>query len=267
MSTRFPVMARTLGDQARPLIGWGVGVAALVAVEAGLWPMLDHVPGFRRLLVGLPAALRSTFHLGAMFTGRGFLNAELFSIVLPTLFIVFAVGGAARMVAGQEEEGRLEVVLAAPVSRTRFLLESAGGLIASVVSLGVVLFLAVGLASVSFGLGVGWPAALSGALAVSLLGIEFGCLALAVGAMTGRRTYAMAVAGLVAVAAYVLYIAGGLVPSLSAWRGWSPFDHALQGGPIGAGLPGAYGWLVLVAVACVAVALPVLEHRDLGLGR
>ena len=67
-------------------------------------------------------------------------------------------------------------------------------------------------------MGVG-AAELAGAvLSIALLGVEFGWLALAVGAATGRRGYAIAVASAAAVAAYVLFVAGQLVDAVEPWQ-------------------------------------------------
>jgi ABC-2 type transport system permease protein len=115
----------------------------------------------------------------------------------------------------------------------------------------------------AFGLGIG-AADLAGAtLAMVLLGVEFGWLALAVGAALGRRAVAIAVASAAAVAAYVLYVAGELVGALEPWQPLSPFHQALDGGPLGAGLPAAYAWMPLAAAAVLAAALPVFDRRDI----
>jgi ABC-2 type transport system permease protein len=126
-----------------------------------------------------------------------------------------------------------------------------------------VLFLAVSVCSPVFDLDVPLGEAAAGSLAMVLLGIEFGWLALAVSAVTGRHVIANAVASAAAVAAYVLYAAGGLVTELEACQGFSPFDQALAGGPLGGGVPWAFLWMPTAAVVFVAAALPVFDRRDI----
>jgi ABC-2 type transport system permease protein len=112
-------------------------------------------------------------------------------------------------------------------------------------------------------MGVG-AADLAGAvLAMVLLGVEFGWLALAIGAATGRRGVAIGLAAAAAVASYLLYAAGKLVGTVEPWLPVSPFHQALDGGPLGAGLPAAYGWLILVPAVLLAAALPMFGRRDI----
>ena len=60
--------------------------------------------------------------------------------------------------------------------------------------------------------------------------LEFGFLALAVGAITGRRAIALAVGGSLAVASYVLYALGQIVDAVKPWQPLSPFHQAVADG-------------------------------------
>jgi len=257
------VFLKSLRDQRRALLGWGIGIAALVLLESALWPSIRDMPDLNAFLANYPEPMRKLFNLEDFGTGAGFVNVELFGTMLPVLFIIYGIGRGARMVAGEEEAGRLDVLLVTPVSTTRLVLQQAAALAAALAALGGVLYVAVLSASVLFDLGVG-AADLAGAtLAMVLLGVEFGWLALAVGAATGKRAAAIGVATTAAVGAYVLYVAGQLVDAVQAWQPLSPFHQALTGGPLGAGLPAAYAWMPAAAAVVLAAALPVFNRRDI----
>jgi ABC-2 type transport system permease protein len=256
------VYLKALRDQRRALLGWGVGITLLVLLEAALWPSIRDMPDLRQFLANYPKVIRELFNLEDFGTGAGFLNTELFSALLPMLFIVFAIGRGARSIAGEEEAGTLEVLLVTPVSTTRLVLQQAAALATATAGLGAVLYASTLLWSAVFGMGVG-PADLAGAtLSMVLLGLEFGWLALALGAMTGRRGLAVGASAAAAVGAYVLYVAGQLVGAVEPWQQLSPFHQALQGGPLGAGLPVAYAWMALAGVVFVAASMPVFGRRD-----
>lgn len=257
------VFTKSLRDQRWSLLGWSIGVALLVLVEAAVWPTVRDMPNFDELLKGYPKAMKELFDLDAMSTATGFMNAELFTLILPMMFIIFAVSRGARLVAGEEESGTLDVILVTPVSTTALVLQKAAALAASVAALGVVLFVSTMAASPVFDMHLSVAAVAAGALAETLLGIEFGFVALAVGAVTGRRAIALAVGGSLAVAAYVIYALGQIVDSFEAWQPLSPFHQAVSAGPMGGGVPASFSWLVLVALVVMACAVPVFGRRDI----
>jgi ABC-2 type transport system permease protein len=257
------VFAKTLRDQRRSLVGWSVGIATLILIEGALWPSVRDMPNLDEFLAGYPDALKEAFNLGAMTTGTGFLNAELYTLVLPILFLVHGISRGARLVAGEEEAGTLEVVLVTPVSTTRLLLEKAAGLLVALCVLGGIAGGSTWLASALFSMGISPSSIAVGSVSMVLLGLEYGFLALAMGAMTGRRSVAVAVPSVAAVAAYVLYVGGLMVDSLSGWLPWSPFHQALAEGPLADGLPARFALMALGAALAVTVAGPVFARRDI----
>lgn len=258
------VFTKSLYDQRRAILGWGVGIVALLLVEGALWPSIRDMPNLSSYLNSYPEAFRKLFNLEDFGTGAGFFNAELFSALLPILFIIFGIGRGARAIAGEEESGTLDVLLVTPVSNMGLVFSEAAALATSTLALGVVLWACGLVVSAAFGIGLGVADLAGATLGVVLIGVEFGWLALAAGAMTGRRSVAIGTATVAAVAAYVLYVAGQLVDAVKPWRVASPFYQALHAGPLGGGTPASYGWLILAGAVVVSLALPVFDRRDIG---
>jgi ABC-2 type transport system permease protein len=254
---------KSLRDQRRALVGWSIGVVLLVGLMAGIWPSFRDMPDLKQFLANYPEEFGRLFNIAAMTTAAGYLNTELFSIMLPVLFIIYGIGRGARMIAGEEEAGTLESLLVTPLSPVRLLLQQAAALATALAVLGLVLFVTTLGSSALFGMDIPVPEVAVASLSMVLLGVEHGYLALAVGAATGRRSVAVAVAAVVAVLGYVLYITGQLVDSMRAWQPVSPFHQAIHGGPIGGGLVASYGWMILAAAVFVAAALPVFNRRDI----
>jgi beta-exotoxin I transport system permease protein len=257
------VFLKSLRDQRRTLVGWSIGVVALVLLMSAIWPTFRDMPDLKQFLANYPKQFGRLFNVDAMLSGSGYLNAELFSIMLPVLFVVFGIARGARLIAGEEEAGTLEVLLVTPVSPVRLLLQQAAALATSLAALGTVLFVSVAASSALFDMRVPVAQAAAAALAMSLLGIEHGYLALAVGAITGRRSLAVAVAAVVAALGYVLHLAGQLLDAVRDWQPVSPFHQAIHGGPLGGGLPVSYLWMALAAVVFVVAASPVFQRRDI----
>lgn len=257
------VYAKALWERRHSLAGWSVAVATLILLEAALWPSMQSMRGLEDYLAEFPDALKEMFGIDQMSTGQGFLNAELFSLMLPLMVITYAVGHGARLIAGEQESGGLDLLLVTPLTTTRMLTESALALVTGVALLGACVAVSTYLGSLAFGLGIGPRAAANGALAVTLLGVEFGLVALVFGALSGRRSLAVAGTAAVGLLAYVVYLGGAFVDGLADWRRISPFDQALSAGPLGQALPASAGWLVAVPILLVLAALPLWGRRDL----
>ena len=166
------VFLKSLRDQYRGLIGWSLGLGATVATMTALWPSIRDIPDLGKLLENYPESFQKLFDVDSIATGAGYLNTELFSVMLPALFIVFAVARGARLTVGEERAGTMEVLLVAPVPRIRVLLEKAAALGLSTVVLGVSLFVITAASSAVVGMGIA-PGDLAGAcVAMVLIGID-----------------------------------------------------------------------------------------------
>lgn len=260
------VYRKTLRDLRRGLVGWGIGIAALVGMMVALWPTIRDMD-LASLVSQYPEAMQELFNIDDIATGPGFLNAELFSGLLPILFITYGVGVGARVVAREEDAGTLDVLLSTPLSRTRLLLEKAAAVGTGIVALGLVLFASTWLLSAPLGMGVGVGYAAGASLAMVLLGTLFAGVAFAIAAVTGSRGKAIAISAAAAVAGYAFYIAAGIVEVIADWETLNPFHHAVGVGPASdgaAGLPVGFLWLLLAALLLTAAARPVFLRRDIG---
>jgi ABC-2 type transport system permease protein len=178
-------------------------------------------------------------------------------------FIIQAVSRGAGGSPARRSGGTLDVVLVTSVSPTSLVLQKAAALATSVCMLAIVLFVATLALSPVFDMHLRVTDVASGAVAMALIGIEFGFVALAVGAVTGRRGIALAVGGSLAVASCVLYTLGLLVDGFERWQPLSPFHQVVADGPLGGGIPASFAWPVVVAVLLVGCAVPVFSRRDI----
>lgn len=255
------VFAKALRDQRRGLVGWGIGAAATMLLMGAIWPSFSGTD-IDALLENYPKEMLEVFNVQAMDTGAGYLNVELFSIVLPAMFIIYAVGRGARLLAGEEEAGTLAMVLTTPVPRVRVLVEKAAALVVGVGVLALALGVAVWIGSLAFDLDVSLRAAAFGALTQWFIGLEFGLVAMAIGAATGKRALAIGIPAGIAAATYLAFLAAQLVDSLDWLRWLSPFHAATTGGPLGSSLPALVWTMPAVGIVAVAVAAPIFRDRD-----
>lgn len=258
------VFGKSLWDQRRGILIWSLGIAAVGGMYAAFYPTLNS-PEMLQFMEAYPREIMDAMGITDLTSPEGYLGGTTYGILGPILMIILAASLGTRAIAGEEESGRLDVLLAHPVSRWRIVIERAAAMLVALALAGLVLLLAMmamaGVADFA-SIGVAKLAAASGQLV--LLGLCFGALALAVGAMTGSRGLAL---GVVAIVAVLTYFANNLGPSVE-WLAWSqdvsPFRYYSGGEPLRNGLQ-ILDSLILLAVSLVLVALGVIgfERRDI----
>jgi hypothetical protein len=181
---------RGLLDHRRALAGWCLGVIGYAALVSSIFPSIKGSADFEKLVEHYPDALKSLFGLtqgGGITSGAGFIDAELFSLILPLFVLVLAIGSGARVFAGEEEAGRLELVLSYPVRRRDALLAKAAAVAGEVALVCPVGFAALLVLSEAVGLDLDRSRLAAALAGVAALGLLYGWLALAVGAAVPAR--------------------------------------------------------------------------------
>jgi ABC-2 type transport system permease protein len=261
------VYGRSLWDQRRALLGWSVALVLLSLVMVSFYPTIrDQAAEFERLIESYPPAMRALFGDFSDFaTPAGYLRAELFSTMLPLLLLVYAIGRGSDLIAGEEGRGQLETLLSHPLTRRRVVLEKAAALATGLVLLATASFvaLAVGVLLVRMDMPMGNLAA--GYLHLVLLALLFGLLALALGALRGRRGAAVGIAAGAGVATFLLDSLANLVEWMEPSQWLSPWQYYVGGEPLKLG-PDWLGLAVLSAASAALLGLAVraLERRDVG---
>lgn len=264
MATEF--LRRGILDHRRALAGWCVGIVGYVALIAAIFPSIEGSPELNQLIESYPDVLKSLFGItgaGNLTSGAGFLDAELFSFMLPLLVLVLAIGSGGRTLAGEEDAGRLELVLAYPVTRRSAVVAKGLAVLLEVVLACVAAVAAILLFDAIVGLELSLGHVAGAFLWLGALGVFYGWLALAVGAAYPSRALAL---GIAAGTAAVDYLIGGL-HDLAGWldpfRFVSPFWLVGQS-PLQQGTD-LLGVVVVLAAAVVILAIgaTLVERRDL----
>jgi ABC-2 type transport system permease protein len=261
------VVLKGLRDARVGFAWWSLGLVGLVALMVSVFPTVHDNPSLSKLVEDYPEALKAFLAFGGAVdytSPAGYLGSELFSFMVPLLLMIAAIGAGAGTIAGEEERGTLELLLANPLSRGRLVLEKAAAVTAEVLALGLVLLLSLWIGARLVGMDISFGHLAAGTVSAVLLAIAYGALALLLGAATGRRALAIGVTAAAAVAAYLVNGLAPLVDGLEIPRKLSPFYHYAAGDPLRHGLSVGHS-LVLVAIATAAtlIAPAAFARRDL----
>jgi ABC-2 type transport system permease protein len=156
------------------------------------------------------------------------------------------------------------LLLANPVKRSTIVHQKTFAMVLYALAVGFATFAGVAIGSMLGGLGIDVGNIAATSLLVTLVGLVFGALALALSAAT-RRVKA-AVYGTVGVA-LVLYVLNALLPftdKLAGFAKWSPFYYYLSSDPLMNGMNWVHGAVLAgLSVILVVLALVFFQRRDL----
>jgi ABC-2 type transport system permease protein len=257
---------RTLRERWRSTVGWGLGLVLIGVMQLAVYPSVaSSSEGMQAFVDQWPEALREAFGLDAYTTGAGFLNAEMFSMMIPLVLIAVAATAAAAATAGEEEKGTADLLLSLPVSRGRVMAAKvlAGTIAVVLVAAATWLTIALGAPLVDLEIAAGDLAA--GMVMTTLLALFFGAVTLFIGAATGKRGVALGVGVGFALAAFLLNALAPLADWLEPWQAASPFKWALGSEPLLNGIDVPMASLLLALSIVLVVAADVVYHRhDIG---
>lgn len=217
-------------------------------------------------LVGDTTSLTSTPAIRAMYgepfdlTSAGGLFAWRYGAVLAAFVAVWALLATTRLLRGEEEAGRSELVLAAPLRPARAAAAGLGVVCAACGLVGVVI------AATLAGVGESLVGAVLEGAALALVGIVFAAVGAVTSQLFAQRRRAAGVAGMVAGVAYLIrMVADG--SNGQQWLRWtSPFGWVEEVRPFG-GDRWATLLVLVVAAAALTVGAGVLaRRRDVGAG-
>jgi ABC-2 type transport system permease protein len=258
------VFLKGLRDQRWSLLWWALGLVALAFYTLGVYPSIA-TPEMTQLIENYPPAIRAILGESVSFaTPEGYVDAYFFSMMAPLMFMIYAVIAGSGAIAGEEERGSMDWLLSNPIPRWRLVLEKAGALFAGVTLVVLSMWIGLVAGAASIGVRISYGGLAVATLGAGLLGLAFGLVALAVGALRGSRALSLGVALALAIASYMINVYSPLVEGLRPLRGWSLFYHANADRPIVNGLSAEHvAVLITVSVLCVIIAVLGFQRRDL----
>jgi ABC-2 type transport system permease protein len=262
---RASVLQRGLRDSRRAFVWWAIGILGYVVLIASVWPTVRDNPALKKLHETYPQALKAFVSFGGEFdfsTAAGYLGAELFSLVVPLLLMIAAIGSGARAIAGEEEAGTLDLLLANPISRTWLAFEKLAVVIVEMLFLAGVLWLALWASARIFDMEISGVHLLAAVVSAALLAVAFGAIATAVGAGTGRRVVAITTCAALALASYLINALAPLVGAIDRIRWLSPWYHYAGADPLRHGIDVGHAAVLVVIIVVATIAFPLAFERS-----
>ncbi|HET6380725.1 MAG TPA: ABC transporter permease subunit [candidate division Zixibacteria bacterium] len=211
---------------------WSLSLAALVALTVAFWPSFRDQAAIDELLEGLPEPLVDAFGLADLSSPAGFLDANLYAVLVPLLLAVAGVILMNGQTAGDEDSGRMEAYLAQPVSRPAVFLGRALGVLLWMAIIGAVVLGVQLVANAVVAMDIGAERLVATVVLCTLLGLLHAGLAAFVAGLTARPGLVLGIGLAVAIAGYVAVALFPISDVLEPWKVVSPWEWALGGDPL-----------------------------------
>ena len=263
----IPVIRWTIWQRRLSTIWWSIGVFGFIFINMIFYPTFkDQAAELQKSFESLSdTALQFFGGSSDFFSPVGFLNSQIFFLMLPLLLGILAIGLGSSLIAREEQDQTLETLLARPISRSRLLLAKslAGIIILTIVTLAGLLTTVIIAKIVDITVPVSYM--IYATAACYLLVLSFGAIALLITTLGRARGASLGLTALIALGGYIISSLSGTVNWLKGVSRIFPF-HYYHSEDI---LRGHFIWsdilvLAIVVLACGLLGWLSFRRRDIG---
>lgn len=262
-----PIIRWTLWQRRWSIMWWCVGAFWLIFINMIFYPSFkDQAAELQKSFENIPdAAVQLVGGSTDFFSAIGFLNSQIFFLMLPLILGVLAIGLGSSLIAREEQDGTIESLLSRPISRSRLLFSKAlsGVIILSIVTIFALLTTVI--TALVVDLDVGYAPIIVTTFNCFLLTLSFGAVAFVITTVGKARSASLGIASFVALGGYIISSLAGTVSWLKVPGQLFPFHYYESE----AMLRGNYDWvntgiLLGLIIICGLVSWISFNRRDIG---
>ncbi len=250
------------------IIWWCIAIIGFIGLNLAFYPSFkDQAQQLEKAFSQLSETAVAFFSdTGEFFSPEGYLSSQVFYLMLPMLLSILAINLGNSLLAKEEREGTIELLLSRPISRTQLLnVKILSGLVI-LGFVGVVATISITLICKMVGIEVPLPNILIASLLSVLFAVTIGAVAFVLSAL-GRfgRGASIGIATSIALGGYILSSLIGVATWLEWPARFLPFYYYRPAEV----LTGTYNWLntlyffTLIAF-CYLLSVIVFRKRDIG---
>ena len=263
----IPIIKWTLWQRRMSTIWWSVGAFGLIFINMIFYPTFkDQAAQLQKSFDSLPDAAVQLFGGSTdFFSAVGFLNSQIFFLMLPMILAILAIGMGSSLIGREEDDLTIEPLLARPISRGQLQLAKAtsGVIVLGVVTSAALLTTVVTAKVVKLEVPVSYM--IWATIACFLMVLSIGAITFLVSSLGRARSASLGIGAFVALGGYLISSLSSTVEWLSTPSKLFPF-HYYSPEPI---LRGSFDWgniifPVAVTLVCAVLAYLGFRRRDIG---
>lgn len=249
----------------KSFVSWAAVLIVMNSIELSVYPTMSKSgDSMKSFLDSFPEGFKKMFRMEDYFSGPGFLNTELFSLIIPMVMIGVGLAWGAGATADDEERGTADMLFALPITRSRILWSRLIAMISALALLAVINFinLIIGSKFVDMELNASHLAA--GSLGCFLIGMLFAAFGALFGAASGKRGASLGIGAGIAILFYVFYTLTAIVSKFNLIKPINPFQWLIDANQLidGFDLLTDLKFFILSAVAALAASW-IINRRDI----
>lgn len=211
----------------------------------------------------LPDALSGLIGTSEIGTPAGWVQAEMLSMVAPFVMVGIGIVMGVGAIAGEADRHTLAMLVAGPLRRRTIIVDKSAAIVVGLVLVGTVGAVALVIGSAVGGLGLPIDNIVGALAHVTLLGVFFGMVGLAVGAATAK-TVALTAATALAFVAYLADWLLGISERTDQFARLSPWFYASDAEALVHGADLTHlGALAALSAIALAVAVRLFDQREI----
>lgn len=220
------VLFKTLYEKRWGILGWSLAMFATTLLIVLIFPVFKD--SFGEQLKNVPESLKPVLGEAADYQHlSGFLELQVFAQMMFLTFI-YGIILCTSLLAGEENKGTLQSLLAQPISRTRVYWQKFLAAVKILSFVSIALFLGIVAGAAILGEPISYLRVFQATFMQLLLSIALSSIAFGVGAMTGKRAVAGTVAGVYTFAAYMVTTLAGTAAVLKTANYGSLFKYFMN---------------------------------------
>ncbi len=247
-------------------VWWSVGVSMFVFINMIFYPSFkNQAEELQKGFENLPDVAVQLFGGSTdFFSPVGFLNSQIFFLMLPLLLSILAISLGSSLLAKEEQDKTIDLLLSRPISRSRLL---ASKMLSGIIILGIATttgLITIIITARIVELEVGPARIAIATLLCFLLALSLGAISYALTASGRSRTISLSVTSVIALGGYLVSSLAGTVSWLATPAKLFPFNY-YQPESL---LLGSFSWMNLSILASSivllgAVSVYAFKRRDI----
>lgn len=248
------------------IMWWALGIVFFIAINLAFYPSFrDQSKELANAFNNIPESAMSLISdTGDFFSPVGYLSSQIYYLMLPMLLGILSISLGSSLLAKEERDGTIELLLSRPISRSTLLAGKAiaGTIIVTALSVLALVTTLILVRLVQLPIGA-WQI-IQASFATFVLSLSFGAVAFLLTATGRARAGSIGIATLFALGGYII----ASLQSAADWLRWParffPFDYYRPADI----LQGTYNWwrivyILAIIIVCSVVSTIAFRKRDI----